>query len=167
MRILSAVDGTEYAVKAADYLATHFRECPGKLEVHSLNVQLPIPRGLALVQAERLFGGDVDDRDYRDEAQAALTPAEQILRNHHIPFISAFRVGDIVPEIIRYASENAIDMIVMGLTWRAQESVDELGCHQGAGNGRHSGVGCAPGRLSSALASLDQRQDGFLRSQVL
>lgn len=114
MKLLFAVDGSAYTVKAANYLATHFRECPGKLEVHLLNVHPPIPRGLALAQAERLFGGDVEDRYYKEEAQAALAPAEQLLRDHQIPFTSTYRVGDIAGEIVGYATENAIDTILMG-----------------------------------------------------
>jgi nucleotide-binding universal stress UspA family protein len=60
------------------------------------------------------FGGDVDDRYYKEESLAALAPVEQILRKHNIPFKSTYRVGDIAEEIIGYASENMMDMIVMG-----------------------------------------------------
>jgi nucleotide-binding universal stress UspA family protein len=114
MNILLAADGSDYSIKAGEYIATHFRECPGTVELHLLHVHLPIPRGLALAQAEKLFGGDVDDRYYKEESLAALAPVEQILRKHNIPFKSTYRVGDIAEEIIGYASENMMDMIVMG-----------------------------------------------------
>jgi nucleotide-binding universal stress UspA family protein len=114
MKILLAVDGSDYSVKAAEYIGTHFRECPGTLELHLLHIHLPIPRGLALAKAEKLFGGDVEDRYYKEESEAALASAEEILRKHNIPFKSTYRVGDVAEEIIRYASENKMDMIVMG-----------------------------------------------------
>lgn len=37
MNVLFAVDGSAYTVKAAEYIATHFKECPGKLEIHLVN----------------------------------------------------------------------------------------------------------------------------------
>lgn len=114
MKILFAADGSDYSIKAAEYIAAHVRECPGTLELHLLHVHLPIPRGLALVQAEKLFGGEVDDRYYKEESEAALAPAEQVLRKHNIPFKSSFRVGDIAEEVVGYASENNMDLIAMG-----------------------------------------------------
>jgi nucleotide-binding universal stress UspA family protein len=114
MKILFAADGSEYSTKAAGYIATHFREFAGDMELHLIHVQLPIPKGLALAQAERLLGRDVDDRYYKEECEAALAPAEQILRKNNIPFKSTYRVGDIAEEIIGYASKNGVDMIVMG-----------------------------------------------------
>jgi nucleotide-binding universal stress UspA family protein len=112
MKILVAADGSDYSVKAAEYIATHFMECP--VETHLLHVHLPIPRGLALARAEKLFGGDVDDRYYKEESEAALAPVEQIFRKRNLPFESTYRVGEIAEEINRYASENKIDMIAMG-----------------------------------------------------
>jgi nucleotide-binding universal stress UspA family protein len=114
MKVLFAVDGSDYTIKAAHYIATHFRIFGAALELHLLHVQQAIPRGLALAQAEKLLGGDVDDRFYKEESEAALAPAEQLLRKHQIPFDSAYKVGNIAYEIHRYAVTNEVDMIVMG-----------------------------------------------------
>lgn len=114
MKILIAVDGSECSAKAVRYIATHFSQFQGTPELHVIHVQMPIPRGLALVQAEKLLGGDVDERYYKEESEAALKPAEQILRESNMPFHSTYKVGDIAKEINDYATENGMDMIVMG-----------------------------------------------------
>jgi nucleotide-binding universal stress UspA family protein len=114
VKILFAVDGSDYTVKAAQYIATHFQGHQEALELHLLHARLPIPHGHALEQAERLLGGNVDDRYYKEEAEAALATAEQILRKHNIPFKSTYKVGDIAEAINDYASTKKIDMIAMG-----------------------------------------------------
>ena len=114
MKILFAVDGSDYTVKAANYLATHFAWFQGAPELHLLHVKLPIPVGLAVVQAERILGGDAVNRYYKEEAEAALAPAEEIFRKQNIPFQSTYKVGDIAREIHAYAVNNRMDMIVMG-----------------------------------------------------
>jgi hypothetical protein len=73
MKILFAVDGSDYTVKAAQYIATHFRNFQGGLDLHLLHVRLPIPQGLALAQAERLLGHDTIDRYYKEEARGVNT----------------------------------------------------------------------------------------------
>jgi nucleotide-binding universal stress UspA family protein len=114
MNLLFAVDGSEHTVKAAHYIASHCKEFRARLELHLLHVHLPIPPGLALVQAEKLLGNDAVDHYYKDNSQDALAPAEHILRKHQIPFQATYMVGDIAEEIYRYTSKNKIDMIVMG-----------------------------------------------------
>lgn len=114
MKILFAVDGSDYTIKAANYLAAHFEWFQGTAELHLLHVKLPIPAGLAVAQAEKILGEEAIDHYYKEEAVVALEPAEKILHKHHIPFQSTYKVGDITEEIHRYALENKIDMIVMG-----------------------------------------------------
>lgn len=114
MKILLAADGSEYTVKAAEYVAAHYEACRDALELHLIHGHLPIPKGLALVQAERILGHDAVERYYKEESEAALAPAEIILRKHNIPFISTYKVGDIVEEICGYASAQKMDLIVMG-----------------------------------------------------
>jgi nucleotide-binding universal stress UspA family protein len=114
LKILFAVDGSEYSVKAANYIATHFKGFQGGLELHLLHVHLPIPKGLAMVQAQKFLGEDTVDRYYKEESEAALAPAETILRKQNIPFVSTYKVGVIEDEICGYASSGKMDMIVMG-----------------------------------------------------
>lgn len=114
MKIVLAADGSEFTVRAAEYLVKHFNWFQGVPELHVLHVARPIPQGLALVQAEKIVGHDAIDRYYEEDARVALSPAEHILRAHNIPFHSAYRVGDVAPELCRYASEIQADLIVMG-----------------------------------------------------
>ncbi len=114
MKILFAADGSEYTTKAAQYLATHFDGFQGGLTLHLLHVHLPIPQGLALVQAQRILGQDAIDDYYRKDAETALAPAEQIFRKYNVPFEKSYAVGDIAGEICSRASKNGVDMIVMG-----------------------------------------------------
>lgn len=114
MKILFAADGSDYTAKAAQYIASHFSDFQGGLELRLLHVHLPIPQGLALVQAERLLGKDSVGRYYKEESGAALAPAERIFSQHNIPFEATYRVGDIAQEIHDYASKHKMDMIVMG-----------------------------------------------------
>jgi nucleotide-binding universal stress UspA family protein len=114
LKILFAVDGSEYTVKTAKYLAAHFEWFKGTPELHLLHVKLAVPPGLALAQAERLFGDQTVDTYYKEEALKALKPAEDILRAEGIAFESGYKVGDIATEIHAYATLNKMDMIAMG-----------------------------------------------------
>lgn len=114
MKILLAVDGSAFTVKAAKYLAANFELFGAGAELHLLTVRMPIPAGLAVVNARKILGDDAIDKYHREEAEAALKPAEKILRKAAIPFHSHYTVGTVADEIARYAKKNKMDMIVMG-----------------------------------------------------
>lgn len=114
LKILFAVDGSDFTVRTASYLATHFEWFKGTPELHLLHVKLPIPPGLALTQAQRILGADAVGDYYRNEAAAALAPAEAILRAAGISFKSDYKVGEIAAELDAYARTQGIDLIAMG-----------------------------------------------------
>jgi nucleotide-binding universal stress UspA family protein len=114
MKILFAVDGSPCTVKAAEYLASRIGQLKQAPELHLLHVKLPIPHGLVQGRAKAILGQDVVEQYYREEAEAALAPAKEVLKRHDIPFQSAYEVGDIAEQIDRYAVEKRMDMIVMG-----------------------------------------------------
>jgi nucleotide-binding universal stress UspA family protein len=114
MKILLAVDGSAYTGKAAKFVASHLEWFRGKPELHLLHVKLPLPIGLAVENARKILGDDAVNSYYKEEALAALAPAEEILRKHHIPFQAAYKIGDIPHQIQSYVSTSGIDMIVMG-----------------------------------------------------
>jgi len=110
MKILLAVDGSAYSLKAVDFLALHLKWFKDPVELHLLHVKLPIPPG----HARAVPGKEAVQRYYREESETALAPTREALHKHGISFHSSFKVGDISAEIQEYAEENAIDMIVMG-----------------------------------------------------
>lgn len=114
MKILLAVDGSAFTVKAVAYLAAHLDWFRGEPELHLLHVKQPIPAGLAVEQARRILGDDAATDYYKEESEAALAPAEKILRTEGIAFHAHYKVGDIAKEIHAFALKKKIDMIVMG-----------------------------------------------------
>lgn len=114
MNLLLAVDGSSFSCKAVTYLASHLQWFKGDPQLHLLHVKLPIPPGLAVEQARRILGDDSVNGYYKEASEAALLPAETILREKGIPFQSHYKVGDIAQTIRAYAEDNAIDLIVMG-----------------------------------------------------
>ncbi|WP_334190892.1 universal stress protein [Noviherbaspirillum sp.] len=114
MNILLAVDGSSFSCKAVSYIASHLQWFRGEPRLHLLHVKLPIPPGLAVEQARRILGDDSVNGYYRETAEAALLPAETILREKGIPFQSGYEVGDIAHTVRAYAQKNGIDLIVMG-----------------------------------------------------
>ncbi|GAA4014601.1 universal stress protein [Actimicrobium antarcticum] len=114
MKILFAADGSEYTERAAHFLVSHlawFRVAP---ELHLLHVKLPIPQGMALTRAQAVLGDDAIEAYYAEQANEAVATARAILSAADIVFETGWRVGDIAQEINRYATEHAIEMIVMG-----------------------------------------------------
>jgi nucleotide-binding universal stress UspA family protein len=114
MKILVAVDGSEFTNKAMRYVASHVQLLKDTPELHLLNVHRPLPSALAVKNARRLLGDSAVDDYYKEEAEAALAPAEKALNAEGIPFRSSYRVGDVEKEIHAYVRENGIAMIVMG-----------------------------------------------------
>lgn len=110
MKILIAVDGSAYSRKAVKHVIKHFGWFKKPLELHLLHVKLPVPPG----RARSFLGDEAVNNYYKEEAEAALAPAEKLLRKAELTFLSGYRVGDIAGEIQSYVKKNKIDMIVMG-----------------------------------------------------
>lgn len=110
MKILIAVDGSRYSIKAVKHVIKHFNWFRAPPELHLLHVKLPLPPG----RARSFLGNDVVDNYYKEESEAALAPSEKLLRKSEIPFRTGYKVGDIANEIQSYVKKNKIDMIVMG-----------------------------------------------------
>lgn len=114
MKILLAVDGSPYTAKAVNYIGAHLEWFRGATELHLLHVKAPIPSGFALHGARAVAGDSAVENYYKEEARAALGPAEESLTKMNLPFKSSFVVGEVADEIKNYATANDIDLIVMG-----------------------------------------------------
>lgn len=109
MKILFAADGSPSTKKALAFLVTHpaLLDTDGHLTV--LNAQPPMPP-----RVSRMVGANVV-RDYeRDEAHKVLAPISEFLGSHRLAFVTAWRIGQAGPEIVRMAREEGAQMIVMG-----------------------------------------------------
>ena len=110
MNILIAADGSQYTVRAAEYVASKPEWLPEGSRLHVFHAEPPVTSN----RARAVLGSDAVDNYYKQECEAALAPAEKVLREHNIPFQSAYAVGAIPEEIQKYAEKNAIGMILMG-----------------------------------------------------
>ncbi len=110
MKILIAADGSNFTIKAVNFVTTHLDWFKGQPELHLLNVKAPIPIG----HVRSVIGKEELEDYYKDEALAALAPAKKLLDDAGVTFMSDYRVGDVAHEIQAYAKQKQIDMIVMG-----------------------------------------------------
>ncbi len=109
-KILLPVDGSENANRALRYVIDRADWYRDPLDLHLLNVQLPVASG-----AVKMFISKAQLNDYyRDEGHAALKNARAELDAANIAYQHHIGVGDLGATIIAYAREIGCDLIVMG-----------------------------------------------------
>jgi nucleotide-binding universal stress UspA family protein len=110
MKILIPIDGSENALRAVRQVLDNrgwYREA---LEIHLVNVQLPVASG-----AVRMFIPQDQLREYYDdEGQKALQAAKDLLQQSGVPFHCRVGVGDPAPTIVHYCTEQGCELIAMG-----------------------------------------------------
>ena len=108
--ILLPVDGSENSLRAVrDFVAKHdWYQAP--VELHLLNVQLPIASGLvkSFISKSQL------DSYYRDEGLAALAQARSTLDGAGVPYQHHIGVGEPAKTILDYAQDEGSNLIIMG-----------------------------------------------------
>jgi nucleotide-binding universal stress UspA family protein len=108
-RVLVPVDGSAYTERVIDHLL-HEIEAEGPIEMHLLNVQIPVDSGHA-----RMFVSAEDVEAYhREEGLQALKSARDKLDAAGVKYDWHIAVGHIADTIIHFAREHAVDRIVMG-----------------------------------------------------
>ena len=110
MRILIAADGSTYTKLAARHVSEHvdwFAQAP---EIHVVHIEplLPYPG------AQRVVGKAAVLAYEQAESEAALAVAQAELDKAHLPYRTAWRIGDVASELGQYVRENGIDLLVMG-----------------------------------------------------
>ncbi|NJR71895.1 MAG: universal stress protein [Gammaproteobacteria bacterium] len=108
-KILVAIDGSDTSVRVVSYLATATSVFPATTSIDLIHVHLPIPSPRAV----SWVGAEVVNKYYDDEAEIALTPARDVLRQHGRQFAVIKRVGDPGHEIAKAAKDGYV-AIVMG-----------------------------------------------------
>lgn len=109
LKILVPVDGSAHADRAvAEVLDLAKRGAA--LEIHLLNVQVPIDSGHARMFVSR----EAVEAYHREEGLAALANARRMLDQAGVPHAHHIAVGHVADTIVRYAREKGFDKIVMG-----------------------------------------------------
>ena len=123
MKILLAVDGSEFSRRAANFVASNFNALAAAPEIHCLYVHaaLPVPGARAKIPKS------VIEKYQREESEAALAVALKELQAAKIPVKASWVVGDIVEEVARYIAANKIDRIVVGSHGRGRLAALALG----------------------------------------
>lgn len=123
LKILLPVDGSECAMRAVRQVIAMRELMRGPIEVHVLNVQLPVASG-----AVKMFISPQQLKDYyRDEGFAALKDARAVLDQHGLPYQHHIGVGDLAATIVEYAREKGCGQIVMGTHGRGKLASAVLG----------------------------------------
>lgn len=108
-RVLLAVDGSEHAARAVDYVC-RLGQGAVPIEAKLVNVQLPILSG----NVRRFVSQEMIDSYYREEGEAALQDAKRALTGAGIPFESTIMAGHLAQTIVRLAEHGRCARIVMG-----------------------------------------------------
>lgn len=109
MKVLLAVDGSEYTKKMLAYLSTHesLLSADNSYTLFTAQPALP-PRARAAV------GKEVVDKYHSEEAEKVLSPASKFLARHDIQAKSQWKVGPAGETIAKVAESGKYDLVVMG-----------------------------------------------------
>ncbi len=110
LKIVVAVDGSENASRAVDYVLEFARNSREPLEVHVLNVQPPVTFG----DIKRFVGHDALNAYYHDEGVKLIAPTRKRLDKSSVAHNYHIGVGPVAETIVNYAREHDCDQIVMG-----------------------------------------------------
>ena len=109
LRILVAVDGSEYSLRAVEHVL-RLRDSHCDIEPHLLNVQMPLESG----HVKQFIAREAIEEYYRDEGLAQLAGASAALEAAGQPCTTHIAVGHIAQTVTRYAAEMKFDLIVIG-----------------------------------------------------
>lgn len=113
-KVLLPVDGSAHSDRAVDQLIRQVRD-EGPLDLHLLNVQIPVDSG----HARMFVSGEDVEAYHREEGMQALKSAREKLDAAGVEYRWHVVVGHIADTVIRFAREHAIDSIVMGTHGRS------------------------------------------------
>jgi len=110
LKLLLATDGSDNANRAIDHVIKQAGRYSEPLEVHLLNVQLP----LAGVNIKLFISREDLDAYYRDEGIAALKSAREKFDAAGVKYAFHIGVGEPAKVIVQYAGDKQCEQIVMG-----------------------------------------------------
>ena len=109
MKILLAVDGSEYTRRMLDYVASHAKTFGDGGDFTVLHSVAPVSQ-----RAAAFFGTDVARDHYEEEAREVLGPIRTLLEERGIRAAYVHAVGHPAGEIAQLAESGGFDMVIMG-----------------------------------------------------
>jgi nucleotide-binding universal stress UspA family protein len=109
MKILLAVDGSDYTKRMLSYLAAHKDGLGAGHTYTVLYAVLPVPHRAAAFAGPELVHGY-----YEDDARLVLEPTRAFLSEHGIEASFVHKVGHPADEIAAYAETGEFDLLIMG-----------------------------------------------------
>ncbi|HTJ07194.1 MAG TPA: universal stress protein [Caldimonas sp.] len=109
MKVLLAVDGSDYTKRMLEYLAAHDELLGPSHEYTALTVVTPVPP-----HAARHIDRQTLEGYYRDEATKVLDAVVAVAAKRSWSLTAVYRPGHAAEEIAGLAEREAFDLIVMG-----------------------------------------------------
>lgn len=110
LKMLVAVDGSDNANRVVEFLAGKRQWYREPLEVHLLSVQSP----LVGVNVKLFVSPESLNDYYREQGEAALARAKEVLGGAGVAFVPHIGLGDPAEVIVQYAEAKGCEQIVMG-----------------------------------------------------
>jgi len=110
LKVLVPVDGSKNSDRAIAYAIGFVANSKAPVELHVLNVQLPIVSG----GVRMFFKHEEIEAYYQDSGQETLRAARERLDQAGQAYVQHVRVGPLGETIDAYAKEQRCDHIVMG-----------------------------------------------------
>jgi nucleotide-binding universal stress UspA family protein len=108
MKILLAVDGSQYTKKMLAYLAANEMFSP-KNEYVAFTAQMMLPS-----QARAALGKELVSKYHEDEGEKVMAPVSKFLERHGVKAKVSWKTGNPGELIAKLADEGKFDLIVMG-----------------------------------------------------
>jgi len=109
MKILLAVDGSDYTDRMLTYLTTHKAWSNAGHAFTVFHAVLPVPH-----RAAAFAGPEVVHGYYEDDARMVLEPVRELLARNGIQAHFEHRVGHPAEEIASLAQKGQFDLVIMG-----------------------------------------------------
>lgn len=109
MKILLAVDGSEYTKKMLAYLTTHSELFSADNSYTIFTAQPAIPP-----RARAAVGKEIVEKYHAEEAEKVLAPVSKFLERHGIDAKSMWKVGHASEQIAKLAESGKYDLLIMG-----------------------------------------------------
>ena len=109
MKILLAVDGSEYTKRMLAYLTTHDGLFTPDNDYTIFTAQPELP-----ARARAAVGKEIVDKYHTEEAERILAPVSKFLLRHGIDAKSQWKVGPAGENIAKLAKSGKFDLVIMG-----------------------------------------------------